>query len=168
MVASLWSSSPVAAIVNAPAQGKYYGGSVAAPVFKEIADKVYATHLDIYQEIDAEVTEIRTPRIMYGSYEDLKWLCEDLDISIVSESEAEQWVVSFREENGIRFAPRIIRENLVPNVTGMNARDAVYIIESLGMRVIIEGHGKVSSQSLAPGSRVTKGKEIILKLSARG
>ncbi|MCK4852772.1 MAG: PASTA domain-containing protein, partial [Bacteroidales bacterium] len=155
-------------VVNAPAQGKYYGGSVAAPVFKEIADKVYATHLDIYQEIDAEVTEIRTPRIMYGSYEDLKWLCEDLDISIVSESEAEQWVVSFREENGIRFAPRIIRENLVPNVTGMNARDAIYIIESLGMRVIIEGYGKVSKQSLAPGSRVTKGKEIILKLSARG
>ncbi len=155
-------------VVNAPAQGKYYGGSVAAPVFKEIADKVYATHLDIYQEIDAEVTENRTPRIMYGSYEDLKWLCEDLDISIASESKAEQWVVSFREENGIRFAPRIIHENLVPNVTGMNARDAVFIIESLGMRVIIEGHGKVSRQSLAPGSRVTKGKEIILKLSARG
>ncbi|NQT77721.1 MAG: transpeptidase family protein [Bacteroidetes bacterium] len=154
-------------VVNAPAQGKYYGGSVAAPVFKEIADKVYATHLDIYQEIETEVTEIRTPRIMYGSYEDLKWLCDDLDISIASESEADQWVVNFREENGIRFAPRLIRENLVPNVKGMNARDAVYIIEGLGMRAIIEGHGKVSSQSLAPGSLVTKGKEIILKLSAR-
>jgi cell division protein FtsI (penicillin-binding protein 3) len=155
-------------VVNNPAQGKYYGGSVAAPVFKEIADKVYATHLDIYQEVEEAVTEQHVPRMMYGNHQDIMWLCEELNIPVSPESDASEWVVNFRETDGIRFAPRAIRDNQVPNVKGMNARDAVFILEQLGMKTRINGHGKVSSQSVPPGSGVTKGKEIILKLSARG
>ncbi|MCK4639399.1 MAG: penicillin-binding protein 2, partial [Bacteroidales bacterium] len=41
-------------VVNKPSGGKYYGSSVAAPVFKEIADKVYATQLDIHQQNEEE------------------------------------------------------------------------------------------------------------------
>lgn len=155
-------------VVNDPAQGKYYGGSVAAPVFKEIADKVYATHLEIYQEVEEEVIVQKAPRIMYGSHEDISWLCDELKVPIAGESEASEWVVNFHEEDGIRFAPRVIRENLVPNVRGMNARDAVFILEQLGMKAKINGHGKVSSQSILPGSHITQGQEIILKLSERG
>ncbi|MBA1340633.1 MAG: hypothetical protein C5S40_00665 [ANME-2 cluster archaeon] len=155
-------------VVNDPAQGKYYGGSVAAPVFKEIADKVYATHLDIYQEVEETVTEQHVPPVMYGNHHDIMWLCEELNITVSPESDASEWVVNFRETDGIRFAPRAIRENLVPKVKGMNVRDAVFILEQLGMKTSINGHGKVSSQSVTPGSRITKGQEIILKLSARG
>jgi len=155
-------------VVNAPAQGKYYGGSVAAPVFKEIADKVYATHLDIYQEVEEELPVHQIPKMMYGNHQDITWLCEELSIPISTESIDAEWVVNFREYDGIRFAPRIIRENLVPNVKGMNVRDAVFILEQLGMKTRIKGHGKVSYQSVDPGSRISKGQEIILKLSERG
>ncbi len=82
-------------------------------------------------------------------------------------SDIAEWVVCFREEDGVRFAPRAIRENLVPNMNGMNARDAVYILEQLGMTTNLEGRGKVSSQSLSPGSRCQEGTEITLKLSER-
>jgi cell division protein FtsI (penicillin-binding protein 3) len=155
-------------VVNDPAQGKYYGGSVAAPVFKEIADKVYATHLDIYQEVEEQVVVPQVPKMMYGNHQDITWLCEELSIPISADSDAAEWVVNFREEDGIRFAPRVIKENLVPNVKGMNVRDAVFILEQLGMKTSISGHGKVRSQSINPGSRVNKGQEIILKLSERG
>ncbi len=155
-------------VVNDPAQGKYYGGSVAAPVFKEIADKVYATHLDIYQETEEEIVETQLPPIMYGSHEDLSWLCEDLSIPLSAESAVSEWVVCFREDDGIRFAPRVIRDAIVPNVKGMNARDAVFILEQLGMKATINGHGKVRMQSVVPGSRVTQGQEITLRLSEKG
>ncbi|MCK5764376.1 MAG: transpeptidase family protein [Bacteroidales bacterium] len=155
-------------VVNDPAQGKYYGGSVAAPVFKEIADKVYATHLDIYQETEEEIVETQLPPIMYGSHEDLSWLCEDLSIPLSPASAVSEWVVCFREDDGIRFAPRVIRDAIVPNVKGMNARDAVFILEQLGMKATINGHGKVRMQSVVPGSKVTQGQEITLRLSEKG
>ncbi len=155
-------------VVNNPAQGKYYGGSVAAPVFKEIADKVYATHLDIYQETEEEINETRLPPVMYGYHEDINWLCRDLDIPLSATSDIAEWVVNFREDDGIRFAPRMIREKLVPNVKGMSAKDAVFILEQLGMKASLDGHGKVRSQSVQAGSRIDNGQEIILRLSEKG
>ncbi len=155
-------------VVNDPARGKYYGGSVAAPVFKEIADKVYATHLDIYQETEEVIPETLLPPVMYGYHEDISWLCNDLDIPVAASSDYSEWVVNFREDDGIRFAPRVIREQQVPNVKGMSARDAIFILEQLGMKTNISGHGKVRSQSVQPGSNVNQGQEITLRLSEKG
>lgn len=155
-------------VVNDPAQGKYYGGSVAAPVFKEIADKVYATNLEIYQEVEEHTASLKQPKLKYGSHEDLNWLCDELDIKVLPESNVARWVVNFREDEGLRFEPRLIRDGIVPNVKGMNARDAVYILEKLGMQTKIEGYGSVQSQSVAPGTAIRNKQEITLRLSARG
>jgi cell division protein FtsI (penicillin-binding protein 3) len=155
-------------VVNDPAQGKYYGGSVAAPVFREIADKVYATHLDIYQETENEITDESVPRIMYGNHDDISWLCQELDIPVSRNSDIAEWIVTVREDESIRFAPRVIRDQQVPNVRGMSARDAVYILEQLGMSIKLQGRGKVTSQSVEPGSRISKGQEITLRLSEKG
>ena len=147
-------------MVNDPVQGKYYGGSVAAPVFKEISDKVYATSLDIYQELEEENEDASLPGMSYGNYEDISWLCKELEIPVSASTEASTWVVNFHEDDGIRFAPRVIRELQVPNVRGMNARDAVYILEQLGMKTRLEGKGIVSSQSVLPGTSIKEGREI--------
>ena len=155
-------------VVNDPAQGKYYGGSVAAPVFREIADKVYATHLDIYQETEESTTDAGVPPVMYGNHEDISWLCDELDIPVNSNSDIAEWIVTFREDESVRFAPRLIRDQQVPNVKGMSARDAVYILEQLGMSIKLQGHGKVRSQSIEPGSRLSSGQEITLRLSEKG
>ncbi len=155
-------------VVSNPAQGKYYGGSVAAPVFREIADKVYATHLDIYQETETDEEAKNLPPMMYGYHEELDMLCRDLGIPVSAQSDISEWVVCFSEDEGIRFGPRAINEDVVPNVTGMSARDAVYILEKLGMKASVKGYGRVSSQSVPPGSRVEQGREINLKLSDKG
>jgi cell division protein FtsI (penicillin-binding protein 3) len=155
-------------VVNDPAQGKYYGGSVAAPVFREIADKVYATHLDIYQESEKQIADVKVPPVMYGYHDDISWLCQELEIPVHANSDIAEWIVTFREDENVRFAPRVIREQQVPNVKGMNARDAVYILEQLGMNIRLQGHGKVRSQSVEPGSGIRAGQEIILKLSEKG
>ena len=52
----------------------------------------------------------------------------------------------------------------VPDVTGMGARDAVYALESRGVRVRLQGRGKVKTQSLPPGHKIRKGETCSLGL----
>jgi cell division protein FtsI (penicillin-binding protein 3) len=47
----------------------------------------------------------------------------------------------------------------------MGARDAVYLLENAGLKVIIRGRGKVLEQSIPPGSRLVRGQKIILTMS---
>ena len=57
-----------------------------------------------------------------------------------------------------------IREGLVPNVIGMGAKDAVFLLESAGLRVVLDGMGRVSAQSMGAGTRIAKGQSIRLTL----
>jgi cell division protein FtsI (penicillin-binding protein 3) len=58
----------------------------------------------------------------------------------------------------------IYSSKLMPNVIGMGARDAVYMIESRGVKVHLSGRGKVTSQSLSAGHKIKKGDVCMLKL----
>lgn len=58
----------------------------------------------------------------------------------------------------------IASTDIVPNVIGMGAKDAVYAIEQTGMRASIQGKGKVVSQSLRPGTTVIRNGTIYLVL----
>lgn len=60
---------------------------------------------------------------------------------------------------------RNVIENLVPNVKGMSAQDAVFILENAGLKVKLKGKGMIKEQSLLPGQRINQGQEIILELS---
>jgi len=57
---------------------------------------------------------------------------------------------------------RNVSKNSVPNVIGLSARDAVYLIESKGMSAHIRGYGKVTKQSIPPGRPIFKGGVIEL------
>ena len=52
----------------------------------------------------------------------------------------------------------------VPDVVGMGARDAIYLLERVGLRVNVEGQGKVVRQSLPVGRRVYRGNKITIIL----
>ena len=54
---------------------------------------------------------------------------------------------------------------LVPNVTGMGLKDAVYLLENKGMKIRFEGKGVVKKQSIPPGKRIVKGQIIKLELT---
>ena len=57
-----------------------------------------------------------------------------------------------------------VSDGIVPSVVGMGAKDAVYLLESKGLRVRLNGIGKVRNQSIAGGSRLIKGQTIALTL----
>jgi cell division protein FtsI (penicillin-binding protein 3) len=59
----------------------------------------------------------------------------------------------------------MIPKNQVPNVLGMGAKDAVFILENLGLNVTMVGKGAVSQQSITPGSFFNTGDHIVIRLS---
>jgi len=151
-------------VVSRPSTGRYYASSVAVPVFKEIADKVYATNLEI-QKPDTLPESTDYPLYATGFQEELKQLYETFDIPLDSMSTNAEWAIALKGNNSVLLDTRIFREGLVPNVKGMGARDAIYVLENLGMKVQVVGRGFVREQSILPGSRVTKGSRITIRLS---
>ena len=74
------------------------------------------------------------------------------------------WGTVAADTNEIILSGNKVNKNVVPNVENMGLRDALFLLESLGMKVSVEGKGKVVKQSLSPGSHFRKGTCISISL----
>lgn len=118
-------------VIHDPNKKKgYYGATVAAPVFKEIAQKMYTS----------------TP----------------IEDDFVKESFLSEKIISQYEDFEIK---QTNQENIVPDLTEMPAMDAISLLENFGLKVKINGVGKVKKQSIKKGTPIKKGTTIILNLS---
>ncbi|MFA8301045.1 MAG: penicillin-binding protein [Hyphomicrobiales bacterium] len=150
-------------VVNNPKAGKIYGSSVAGPVFKEIADKIYA--LDTGFNENPHHGMLKDYPIKLGAYaKDLENIFALSGIQIDNGSVDSEFVY-LTKKNKPLFKTRQIREKQVPNLKGMSSKDALFILERLGLDINISGRGNVVEQSLSPGTRINKGQKITIKLS---
>ena len=76
-----------------------------------------------------------------------------------------EWGLASAGSSCVEFQPVKVNDNIVPNVMGMGAKDAVCALSNRGMRVRMKGRGKVIGQSVASGSKVLKGQTILLELN---
>lgn len=154
-------------VVNAPSRNVYYGNLVAGPIFKEVADKVYANSLEMHQELGIErhYANSAIPYSKHGSKKSVEEIFQQLDIPIESNAQDAEWIVTATQDSSVKIAPRKIPDKLVPNVVGMGLRDAVYLLENRGLNVVINGSGMVKKQSVQAGSPAENGQEIELTLS---
>jgi len=102
--------------------------------------------------------------IRAGRQEELVMLTGELGIETIGELE-EEWVKAARNGNAVSWNRNAITKERVPDVNGMTLRDALFLLETSGLRVIHQGAGRVKEQSLSPGARVSKGSRIFIKLS---
>ena len=73
--------------------------------------------------------------------------------------------VAYRDNMGITETVIIDTDNQkIPDVKGMGARDAVFLLESAGIKVEVNGKGKVRKQSLPAGSKAVRGSKCIIDL----
>lgn len=153
-------------VINAPANGVYYGGAVAGPVFKEIADKIYSTNISLHSPI-AKNNEANIPKTKNGHREDIKFILNKLMISshVVKGDVNTEWISSFTDGKSIDLKELNTSNQLVPNVVGMGLKDAVYLLENRGLKVMVEGYGTIRSQSLSPGTTIYRGTTIYIKLT---
>ena len=152
--------------------GLISGGGVAGVVFGEIAKRIMAR--DVHRELDElrDSTATFVPSVMRGNIAAARYVLDELGVSTewnASTSYRDGHMVWGNAEirdkdvalDGIAFDPS---QGKVPNVRGLGAKDAVYMLESCGLNVRLSGSGKVRSQSIPHGSKVSKGQIIYLTL----
>lgn len=156
-------------VVNSPSNSVYYGNLVAGPVFKEIADKVYATSFEMHESVeDLEMPENGESVLPYTKnsyYKELKYVLRQLDIEYNDDEISTDWVITNRDNEEIKLSNRKIIRNLMPNVVGMGLKDALYILENAGLYVDYSGRGSIVQQSIPAGSVIQRGNSVWLQMS---
>ena len=154
-------------VIDDPKGINSFGGDVSAPVFKEIADMIFALDLELHDKFVGErLAKAGTfPVIRAGNYDELSELLNKFGISNHLEEENVEWVRAGVNNDAIAWrANHSDQSNLVPNVQGMTLKDALYLLENKGMKVSISGTGRVVRQSVFPGRRIEKGTPISIEL----
>ncbi|WP_370087527.1 penicillin-binding protein [Ekhidna sp.] len=153
-------------VIDNPKGYQIYGSDVSAPVFKEIADKIYSLELDMHEIGTQERTYVTGvfPYIKAGKRDELTMICNELGISNHAKAETE-WVKTDVINDAVYWKGNNIKYEVVPDVRGMTLRDAIYVLENLGLDVEVKGRGRVATQSMTPGGKLTKGSTIKLQLS---
>lgn len=149
-------------VINSPSQNGYYGNVVAGEIFKEVADKVYSLSLHMQPAVNKQLAENKVPVLQKASAGELASIYKFLGVN--ADVVNSEWATVTNTGNGVSLAENEVAGNQVPDVTGMSLKDALYLLESMGMRVRVNGHGYVISQSVAAGEKLLKGMNIQIEL----
>jgi cell division protein FtsI (penicillin-binding protein 3) len=152
-------------VVNDP-RGAYYGSVIAAPVFMELADKIYSTELEFRAPAGSDSTMMvqrKLPSIKSGSAKELNTVFASLNIPAFTDGEG-QWYTTVAQNDSLLVSPRLVETGVVPNVLGMGLQDALYLLESQGMKVKVSGFGTVRKQSIPAGNHIHNNPNITIEL----
>lgn len=152
-------------VVNKPTKGKYYGSSVAAPVFLEIAEKVYATNLEMRQRDTLHSIDVK-PASIFSKAKVVTFLYNAVGISdsrVNTESENDYVKILQYGDSVSKGTPKF-SGGRIPDVRGMTAPDAIVVLESFGLKPEITGSGRVSRMIPAAGTPISTGMKVKLIL----
>jgi len=152
-------------VISRPRVGTVSGGAMCGVVVKEVAEKIYASRT-VFEMNKVKADSIKTPypEVKNGDYTALKNVSKGLSFKMNDNNIKSKYIVSSDDNKGVTLKELPMNANLVPNVIGMGAKDAVYVLENCGLRVSVSGYGSVISQSIANGSRIVPGQTIALTL----
>ena len=144
----------------------YYGGLLALPVFQEVANRLYATHVKTPSTYVNTDSLHRTPELKKIHATQFSTIASALGMKTRTAVES-GWLQSAKESDDKKWDTKVVKfgKSSVPNVQGMGLRNAMTVLESRGLRVIPVGKGKVGTQSIEPGSAIKKGQTITIHLS---
>ncbi len=147
------------------------GGGMSGLVFHNIAEGIMAQNLKLDVADARDSMSIFMPDVKNGNILAADYVLSHLGITANKNWSGSYldgnpiWGTAKREKNSVVLAKApVYAKNVVPDVSGMGARDAVYMLETRGIKVRMTGRGKVHEQSLAPGHVIRKGETCVLKL----
>lgn len=151
-------------VINHPTQGAYLAALVAGPVFRQIADRVYASDMGINQTPATHfVGNTTMPVVKKGNMQALHQVYSKLNIKALYASN-NPGASGVDTTNGIAFQETEYKSGTVPSVIGMDLSDALYILGNAGYKVMVRGSGAVTEQSVTGGSLIPKGSKITIEL----
>lgn len=156
-------------VISNPSAGIFYGSRVAAPVFKEISDKLFANNINLHQIVSKPEKETVEPNLLStispGSLNDMQYLLEYHKMPFFINTGNNVWRHLVMTDTLIVVSEKEMIPKSVPDVRGMVLTDAVYLLETEGLKVSVSGNGRVSRQSITPGTIITQGRAINLILN---
>jgi len=154
-------------MITNPRENGIYGADVAGPVFREIADKCFATRIEMHRGINSyakpKLVNYELPAMNIGKKDAVNYLMDYFKLPYENRANTD-WAVLQAEKDTVAMLPRDLTETVIPNVKGMTLMDAVYILENLGLNVIASGVGKVHHQSILAGTKA-RNQTIKIKLN---
>ena len=158
----------IAVVIQNTRQSKFiYGADVSGTVFKEISDKIYARYLS-QKKFTPPAAADTLQYNYFGLRNDLNSIFYKLNLPYVDSSAGGYWrAMSMKNNTAVLKLPVTTRTPglVVPAVLGMGLKDAVYLMENKGLKVVASGRGRVINQSLIAGNTFIKGQKITLLLN---
>jgi len=157
-------------IMNSPSSDGYYGNITAGPIFREIADKVYASSIKIDPSVSstASANKHNAPAVKCGDFKDINNALNRMGIAFHG-SGSTGMVDASIQDSTVHIASasyqKMLKQGIMPDLHGMNAEDAVYLLENNHLKVTVKGMGSVAEQSLPAGTKFNKGQKVLLQLS---
>ncbi|MFN5172289.1 MAG: penicillin-binding protein [Bacteroidota bacterium] len=163
----------IVVVVNNPKSGRYSGSQIAAPIFKNISDRIYSTHIKVQPTLQtASLPQV--PGILKGDVNKTKWVLNEIGISsqLLQDSATKnsnpilngQYIDPIKEAHSVKLKPMRIQENTLPDLRGMGLRDALKLLSDLGIKATYSGYGRVSDQAPAPNTKLGSSNEVVLIL----
>ena len=145
------------------------GGGMSGAVFKEIAENITireSVSNPILPQMDT-INEI-LPNIHNGSLKNTLLILSKLDIDSNTDLDKNTWAIAHTDKGEVKFGKTInVETNVMPNVINMGLKDALFILESQGLKVKTTGYGKVKKQSIAAGTSIHAGNTVTINLELK-
>lgn len=153
-------------VIREPKNGYPSGGKMAGSVFKSIAEEIIALKSNLKPEHLAQDTTAVYPffpHTMNGYSKALGSVMSNLNLNFNARNA--NWVKTITNETAMESEKLAVYKNRVPDLKGMGAKDAMYLLGQLGLRVQVKGRGRVIAQDISAGSSVKKGQMIRIQLN---
>jgi membrane peptidoglycan carboxypeptidase len=174
----------ISVIIDEPKSGDYYGGKVAAPIFKKIAEQIiavnglfeenqprvlFASNENDGQNLSENESPVKELNFKNFEIEDARKILNERNINFEIDGPKNNSIVSsqqiIEEDSGVKFMLKTIQENStqeknelnkIPELRGMSMRNCVKALSLLGIDYKITGSGKVVSQNISAGTVLQK------------
>lgn len=155
-------------IQNSRESKKVYGADVSGTVFKEISDRIYGNFLSTKKYTAVRNTDSSLYNY-FGMKNELNSIFSTINLPYRDSGNGGYWrTVQMKNNSGVLNTPLIsvsTSGSVTPNVVGMGLKDAVYLLENMGLKVTATGRGRVMNQSLVAGTNFKKNQNIALILN---
>ena len=154
-------------VIRNPRNG-YYGGSVAGPVFRELADMVYANDLSLHKTFNNRQVNVagnKVPYTLKGSKDATAKVYQMLGVQSINWNSIVASDKDSSNHTAEAFTVSEFKEGVVPNVKGMGLVDALYAMENAGFKATVRGKGRVVNQSLVAGQKLKPGTNVLIELN---
>jgi cell division protein FtsI (penicillin-binding protein 3) len=156
--------SCIVVIRTKPHAALHYGGQLAAPVFREISTKLYAMYVERKQP--GRFAPLKDSSLFFyaGNTNDVKNILNTMKMPFIDSVNKNQWGILYSNNYQPVLKQRTMVNKMMPELRGMGLKDALYLLENMGMKIAVKGKGKVISQSIPAGTTITKGFTVYVEL----